>query len=125
MVMMSARILIVEDESILALDIEDMLTCLGYEVAGIAIDAEEAIAAIRHSPPNLVLMDIRLQGEVDGIEAAHQIWDQFELPIIFLTASTDERTLKRIRAVHGFGYVIKPFEMKKLEMAIATALTPG
>lgn len=120
--MTSIRILVVEDESILALDIEDILNHLGYEVIGLAIDAEEAIAAIAQSPPDLVLMDVRLQGAMDGIEATRQIWTRFRLPVVFLTASTDEATLQRIKTVHAFGYIVKPFAIRKLETMIQSAL---
>lgn len=120
--MIAARILIVEDESILALDIEDVVTSFGYEVIGIAMNAEEALSLIAQTPPDLILMDVRIQGEVDGIKTANQIWEQFRLPTVFLTASAEDVTIQRIQAMHGFGYVLKPFEMKKLETAIAAAL---
>lgn len=120
--MTSIRILVVEDESILALDVEDILNHLGYEVTGLAIDAEEAMASIAQCSPDLVLMDVRIQGAIDGIEAARQIWEQFRLPVVFLTASTDEATLQRIKTVHTFGYIVKPFSMQKLETKIRIAL---
>ncbi|MDX2099333.1 MAG: response regulator [Leptolyngbyaceae cyanobacterium bins.59] len=120
--MVGKRILIVEDESILALDIEDSLILMGYGVVGTTSNAQEAFSMIENSPPDLVLMDVRIQGETDGIEAAHHIWERFQLPIIFLTASTDEPTLRRIYLTPAKGYVVKPFKIQELQEAIEAAL---
>jgi CheY-like chemotaxis protein len=123
--MVVTRILIVEDQGILALDLEDILTRLGYEVVDIVIDAEGAQQAIRKSLPDLVIMDIRLRGGIDGVEAAQRIWDEFKLPVLFLTASVDEGTLRQIRATQAVGYVTKPFRVKELREAIEKALQVG
>lgn len=120
--MAGQRILIVEDESILALDIEDSLLLMGYEVVGTASDAEEVLVLVKRSLPDLVLMDIRIQGSMDGIEVANCLWETYQLPIIFLTASTDETTMERIQMTPASGYVVKPFKIQALREAIEAAL---
>ena len=120
--MVTTNILIVEDESILALDLEDVLTNLGYEVVGTAINANEALEITQQFRPDLVLMDVRIQGAIDGIEAATEIWQRFSLPVVFLTASVDDKTLQRIKAASNYGCVSKPFKMEELSTTIQKAL---
>ena len=103
-----ARILIVEDESIVAADIEETLKSGGYEVSGIAASGREAIALVEAHLPHLVLMDIRLQGKMTGIEAAQQIVERFHTPIIYLTAHSDEVTLQQAKLTQPYGYLLKP-----------------
>lgn len=122
-VMTSTTILIVEDESILALDLEDILTSLGYTVIGTAINACQAFDIVDQFKPNLILMDVRIQGEMDGIEVAAEIWNRYTLPIVFLTASVDEKTLERIKVSPAYGYVSKPFKTEELSVAIRSALS--
>lgn len=116
------NILIVEDEWIIALDIKRHLSKLGYGIAGTANSAEKALALVAETQPDLVLMDIYLQGEKSGIEAADQIHQQFNLPVVFLTAHADEATLMEAIAAHPYGYIAKPFEEKDLSIAIQVAL---
>ena len=118
----SLKILIVEDEWIIALDIKRHLSKLGYSVAGTANCAEKALELVAQSTPDLVLMDIYLQGETTGIEIAEVIRQQFHLPVVFLTAHTDEPTLMEAIATHPNGYVVKPFEEQDLSVAIQVAL---
>ena len=90
-----ARIMIVEDERILALDLAETLDELGYTVAGTASRGEEAIELARRLDPQLILMDVRLEGDIDGITAAETIRDEHDVPVVFLTAHADDDTLQR------------------------------
>lgn len=120
--MSNARILIVEDEQIVAMDIQSTLESLGYKIVGQADNGPEAILKAAELHPDLVLMDIGLKGEIDGIEAATQIRAQFDLPVIFLTAFANQSTLERAREAEPFGYILKPFEENDLTIAIEMAL---
>lgn len=118
-----ARVLVVEDESLVALDIIQQLESDGYEVVGHALSGEEAIAKAAEQPrPDVILMDINLRGQVDGINAAEAISKTSETPIIFLTAHADETTLQRAKLTRPFGYIIKPFEPNELKINIEIAL---
>jgi PAS domain S-box-containing protein len=117
-----ARILIVEDESIVALDMRNQLTELGYEIVGMAASGEDAIASAVGSQPDLVLMDIRLKGEMDGVEAAARIRSVCDIPIIFITAYADEKTLARAKVTQAFGYILKPFQGREVLISIEMAL---
>jgi signal transduction histidine kinase len=116
------RILIVEDERIIARDLERRVKRFGYEVAGVTAFGEEAIRLARAAPPDLVLMDIRLRGELDGIAAAERIRDDCQIPIIFMTAYADDATLKAARATEPSAYILKPFHERELQIAIEMAL---
>ena len=120
--MSQKRILVVEDESIVAMEIEDRLQGLGYQVLAVIPSGEEAIQKTEELKPDLILMDIMLQGDLDGIETSHQILQKNDLPIIFLTAHSDAATLERAKKTAPFGYLIKPFEEQELFTAIETAL---
>ncbi|MFH0726441.1 MAG: response regulator [Pseudomonadota bacterium] len=120
--MKQARILIVEDETIVALDIKDRLTEMGYEVTGMAGRGEEALALAAATRPDLVLMDIRLKGGMDGIAAAAEIRQRWRIPVIFLTAFSEEHTLQRAKVSEPFGYIIKPFEDREIQSAIEMGL---
>lgn len=122
MEMAKANILVVEDESISALDIQNGLKRLGYHVCATATSGEAAIQKAAAIRPDLVLMDIRLEGAVDGVEAAEQIRSRFGIPVIFLTAYADDHTLQRVKAAEPFGYLLKPFRARELHSAIALAL---
>jgi DNA-binding NarL/FixJ family response regulator len=111
---MKRRILIVEDEAVTSVMLEKTLKELGYEVVGSAFDGEEAIELAREKQPDIVLMDIRLQGEMDGIETAKRIYQQYRIPIIYLTAHSDENTIRRAVESGPFGYLIKPFKEREL-----------
>jgi signal transduction histidine kinase len=117
-----SKILIVEDESIIALYIKRNLLEAGYEVVAIVGSGEEAVESAAIYQPDLILMDIRLQGAMDGIEAARQIGEQSEVPIVFLTAHTDRDMLDRAKATDPFGYLIKPFDDHNLIITIEIAL---
>jgi serine phosphatase RsbU (regulator of sigma subunit)/CheY-like chemotaxis protein len=116
------RIVIVEDEGLVALGIKDGLEHMGYSVSGIAETGEDSLLLVRESNPDLVLMDIRLRGKMDGIEAARVIRKKYYVPVIFLTAHSDESTLQRSLVSDSYGYIIKPFDEKMLHAAIEVAL---
>jgi PAS domain S-box-containing protein/putative nucleotidyltransferase with HDIG domain len=116
------RILVVEDESLVGRDIHHMLRGLGYEVIDVVSRGDDAIAIAESSQPDLVLMDIVLKGEIDGITAAERIWEQSGVPIIYLTAYADEATLSRAKLTEPFGYILKPFDERELQTAIEMAL---
>ena len=116
------KILIVEDESIIAEDISDSLISLGYRITDIVYSGEEAIVSAAEFRPDLVLMDVNLQGEIDGITAAEEISSRFQIPVVYLTAYADEKTLRRVNATKPFGYIVKPFEEKNLHTTIQLAL---
>ncbi len=116
------RVLICEDEQIVALDIRLHLESFGYEVAGTYIKAEDAIESLRTIPVDLVLMDIRLKGEMDGVQAAQIIRNEFDLPVILLTAYADEETLQRAKQSEPFAYIIKPFEERELRTAAVISI---
>jgi len=120
--MSQKKILIVEDESIIAEDISDSLISLGYRISGMVYSGEEAIEAAAKFRPDLILMDVNLQGEMDGITAAAEIRSRFQIPVVYLTAYTDENTLRRVNATKPFGYIVKPFEEKNLHTTIQLAL---
>jgi PAS domain S-box-containing protein len=115
------RILIVEDESLVARDIEDMAKSLGYEVCGIVSTDVDAIAAANDLRPNLILMDVIIKGSLDGIQVAEKIWETQHVPIIYVTAYSDEQTLKRAKFTDAFGYILKPFDERELKIAIEMA----
>lgn len=119
---MSAQILIVEDEKLVAADIQGHLEKLGYAVPGIWSTGEEAIRDATKSPPDVVLMDIRLKGRIDGIETARIIQSRLNIPVIYVTAFADDRTLQRAKSTEPYGYVLKPFGIRELQTAIELAL---
>jgi PAS domain S-box-containing protein len=120
--MSEVRILVVEDESIVALDIKNTLEGLGYVVPAVVSSGKQAIEKAAETRADLVLMDIRLQGDIDGVEAATLIWNDFDIPVIYLTAHADEATLQRIKVSEPFGYILKPFEEIELRTTIEMAL---
>jgi CheY-like chemotaxis protein len=120
--MAEGRILVVEDEHIVAMGIKKMLKSLGYQVTGIASSGEDAISKAESTFPDLVLMDIMLKGNVDGIEAAREIIKRFGLPVVYLSAYSDSQILERTKQTGPFGYIVKPFEEKDLHSSIEVAL---
>ncbi len=120
--MPGASILIVTNEPREAQDIESRLQHLGYAVAGRVTSGTEAVAKARELKPDLVLLDIMLQGSLDGIETAAQIRNHHDIPVIFLTAKADDQTLQRAQVSEAFGYLLKPLEDRELRMSIEMAL---
>ncbi|MBI5822954.1 MAG: diguanylate cyclase [Chloroflexi bacterium] len=120
--MSKARILIVEDEQIVALDIQSTLESCGYIIAGQTNRGDDAVKKAGELGPDLVMIDIGLKGETDGVEAATQIRERFHIPVIFLTAFSDQSTTDRARLAEPYGYLLKPFEERELVIAAEMAL---
>lgn len=120
--MPKARIMVVEDERLIAEDIKDALVKLGYEVAASASTGDEAVRLASELSPDLILMDIMLKGGMDGISAATAINENKRIPVIYLTAYSDSETLKRAKISEPFGYILKPFEERELNAAIEISL---
>ena len=120
--MTAERILIVEDESIVALQVRSALEQRGFDVTDTCASGDNAIESFAAHPADLVLMDVRLQGSRDGIETASAIRATSHVPIIFLTANSDNDTLRRARVTDPYGYLLKPFNSKELGIAVDMAL---
>jgi PAS domain S-box-containing protein len=120
--MSKANILIVEDEAIVAADLANKLRQLGYGVSGTTARGEEALVLAGERRPDLVLMDIRLAGRMDGVEAAERIRQEWDLPVIYLTAHSDRATLQRAKLTEPFGYILKPFAEREIESHIEIVL---
>jgi DNA-binding NarL/FixJ family response regulator len=120
--MIEATILIVEDEAIVAADLSAKLQRLGYKVCGIADEGKDAVALASSLRPDLVLMDIRLEGSMDGIEAAEAICRSHDVPVIYLTAHSNAATVDRAKLTGPSGYILKPFEERELATQIELAL---
>jgi PAS domain S-box-containing protein len=116
------RIMVVEDESITAMGLEKRLTKQGYNVVAVVASGEEAVRSAEETSPDLVLMDIMLEGEMDGVEAAGRIASRLDIPIIYLTAYADENTLLRAKITEPFAYLLKPFQERELLITIEMAL---
>ncbi|MGC1308141.1 MAG: response regulator [Phormidesmis sp.] len=120
--MSATKVMIVEDESVIALDIKSSLNRLGYAVSGIAASGDAALRKIKTIRPDLVLMDIHLKGEMTGIEVSEQIKSDFQIPIVYLTANADSSTFQEAKGTDPYAYILKPFEEKELGIAIEIAL---
>ena len=121
--MSGGRILIVEDEHIVAMGIKRMLKNMGYTLVGVASTGEDAINKAENTFPDLVLMDIMLKGEIDGIEAAKEIKERFGIPVVYLTACSESKIVERAWKTGPSGYVVKPFDEKDLQKSINVALS--
>ena len=117
-----AAVLLVEDERIVADDIANSLQTFGYTVCGVASSGADALNKVKETRPDLILMDIVLKGDADGIETAHKMKSLFDIPVIYLTAHADDDTLARARVTEPYGYVIKPFQERELHAAVEMAL---
>lgn len=120
--MTKAKILVVEDEVVIAMDIQKRLISLGYDVPVTATTGEEALRSVLEAKPDLVLMDIQLHGPMDGIETAKKIRRSAKVPVIYLTSHSDEATVQRAKLTEPFSYIIKPFNERELMAAIEVAL---
>jgi hypothetical protein len=117
-----ARVLVVEDESIVATDIAETLNQLGYTVVDTCFSGEEAVQACLRERPDVILMDIQLRGPVDGVEAVREIHQQWNIPVIYLTAYSDDTVLGRAKVTQPYGYITKPFNSRELHSSIEMAL---
>ncbi|PJB11551.1 MAG: DNA-binding response regulator [Flavobacteriales bacterium CG_4_9_14_3_um_filter_40_17] len=112
------KILIVEDEMIIGANISLQLISLGYEVSGIIPRGEEALMHLKENKPDIVLMDINLKGKIDGVETALLMQQEFDVPIIYLTANADEVNFNRAKATHPYAFISKPFKKLDLQRAV-------
>ena len=120
--MATKQILVVENEVITGMDIQQRLKNLGYDVPAIVCSGEEAIIKVKENKPDLVLMDINLNSEMDGVEAASIIHSFSDIPVIYLTAFSDDTTLSRAKITEPYAYIIKPFKERELQITIDIAL---
>lgn len=118
----SAQILIVEDEKIIAKDLEVRLRRMNYQVVGAVTNSDDCLALLEECTADLILMDIMIDGPRDGIETAHLVRSKYDIPIIFLTAYADESTFQRAKLSDPFGYILKPFQERELDLSIQTVL---
>ena len=118
----ATRILLVEDEAIIALDLKQRLEDLGYVVTGIAVNGHDALALAATTSPTLVFMDITIQGPMDGIETAKILTSRMDVPVVFLTAHADAATVERAKGVRPYGYLVKPFDERELATTIEMAV---
>lgn len=117
------KILIVEDEMIIAANISLQLSILGYDVTGIVPRGEEALLHIRQNQPDIVLIDIQLKGKLDGIETAQVMQIDYDIPIIYLTANADDDNFNRAKSTHPYAFISKPFKKLDLQRAIELTVT--
>lgn len=120
--MAKIKIMIVEDEIIIAKELQLIIGDLGYDFCGMITTGEEAIQKAGDYLPDLILMDINLIGEIDGIEAAEKIQAQYDIPVIYVTALADSKVLTRAKVTEPYGYILKPFEERELYVCIEIAL---
>ncbi|MBI4965425.1 MAG: response regulator [Desulfomonile tiedjei] len=118
----SAEIMIVEDEVVVAMELEEALKAMGYRVNAIVSSGEEAISRVDKVPPDLILMDIKLHGDLDGIETAGRIRERHDIPVVYLTAYADEHRLNRAKMTEPYGYLIKPTSERELRTTIEVCL---
>ncbi|MEJ2033506.1 MAG: response regulator [Deltaproteobacteria bacterium] len=119
---MKPKILVVEDEWIIANDIKDSLAEMGYRVTAIAASGEDAIARVEEELPDLILMDIVLKGKMNGIETTRAIRARHDIPVIYLTAYDNQFLVNQAKQTDNFGYLLKPFKVRELNIAIDMAL---
>ncbi len=122
--MATARILIVEDERIIAADLRRHVTRLGYEVVGLAGSGASAIEQAQTLHPDLVLMDVGLPGGMNGLEAAGKIWEALQIPVVYVTAYVDEQTMGQARTPAPLLVISKPFDARQLQTTLAQVLAP-
>ncbi len=120
--MSKTKVMVVEDESIVAIDITQRLENMGYEVTATVSSGEKAIEMAEKTMPHIILMDIVLKGKIDGIKASEEIGKHWRIPVVYLTAYSDEKTLERAKLTRPFGYIIKPFEDREIHSIIEVAL---
>lgn len=121
--MSSLKVLIVEDDPMIAESLQDILGMLNHEVIGIAEDAEKAIEICNENEPQIALLDIQIGGDIDGVDLAELINDEFDIPFIFTTAFADDQTVERAKAKGPFGYLVKPYGVKDINAAIEVAMS--
>jgi len=114
--------MIVEDEAVIAMRLDQLLTSIGYDVSGIAYSGEEALEKAKNLEPDLILMDIMIAGEIDGIAVAKIVKSELDIPVIFLTSYSEKNIIERAKHAEPYGYIVKPYQERELKAAIAVAL---
>ena len=114
------KLLIVEDEYLVAFHLQEQLRQLGYGVGPLVATGEEAIQSVEQEQPDVILMDMRLAGEMDGVQAAQEIRTRFGTPIVFLTGYADEEIKERVKGLNSVAYIVKPVTLPEIEVAIAS-----
>ena len=117
-----SKILVVDDEAIITMQLEERLTAMGYTVAGMASSGEDAIGKARRLVPDLVLMDIVMPGKLNGIDAAKTIGAELDIPVVFVTSYADDTIIEKAKQVGPYGYIVKPFNEMEIKAAIEVAL---
>lgn len=120
--MVNSNILIVEDDFIVAIDLKQHLEKMGYNVLDITDNGKDAIHQTEEKHPDLILMDISLKGDMDGIDAAKQIHDLYDVPLIYLTGYFDDKTFKRANMAEPCGYIVKPFEDREIKILLGSVV---
>ena len=118
----AGKLLVVEDEVVIAMRLQQRLTSLGFDVVGVAYSGEEAVETARDLKPDLILMDIMIPGSLDGIEAAKIIKVELDIPVIFLTAFSEDKVIERAREAQPYGYILKPFQDREIKATVEIAL---
>ncbi len=116
------KIMVVEDEAVIAIRLQERLTAMGYHVVGISYSAEEAMEQARRLRPDLVLMDIMIPGEMDGVAVAKSVKTELDIPVIFLTAFSEDKIIERAKQAKPYGYIVKPFQDRELKACVEVAL---
>ena len=119
---MMARVLVVDDEVIITMQLAERISAMGHKVVGIASSGEEAIAKARATKPDIILMDIVMPGKTNGIAAAKAIYKELDIPVIFITSHADDKTIREVKKVNPYGYILKPFNDLELKATIELAL---
>ena len=117
-----SKILVVDDEAIITMQLEERLHAMGYTVAGMAASGEDAIEKARRLSPDLILMDIVMPGALNGIEAAQVIIGELDIPVVFVTSYADDAIIEKAKQVRPYGYIVKPFNELEIKAAIEVAL---
>jgi CheY-like chemotaxis protein/DNA-binding PadR family transcriptional regulator len=117
-----SKVLVVDDEAIITMQLEERLTALGYEVAGMAASGEDSIEKARRLKPDIILMDIVMPGKMNGIEAAKQIYEELGIPVVFVTSYADDAIIEKAKAARPYGYIVKPFNELEIKAAIEVGL---
>ena len=118
----TGRIMVVDDEAVIALRLQQRLTSMGFDVTGVAYSGEEAVETARDLRPDLILMDIMIPGKLDGIAAAKIVKAELDIPVVFLTAHSEDKIIERAKQAEPYGYILKPFQDRELKATVEIAL---
>src|SRR4030042_6000904 len=117
-----SKILVVDDEAIITMQLEERLSSIGYTISGMAASGEEAVEKARRLLPDIVLMDIVMPGKMNGIEAAKKITEELDIPVVFVTSYADDAIIEKAKHVRPYGYIVKPFNELVIKATVEVAL---